>query len=716
MSVTTTWAAWLRGPWPIILLLACHAGLGLSAVSQKSMTFDEGVHLTGGLSYWAFNDYRLHPENGNWSQRWAALPLWIRGYQFPPLEGRSWDESDLWEVSDRFLFESGNDVDGMLWLALAMMAVASASLGLLVYFWSRRLFGAYGGVISLTLYAFSPTMLANGFVATSDLLASFFFTAALGALWVVLYRVSPLTIGVAGVTLAGALLAKFSGVLVLPMACVLLGVRLTDRRPLRVELGTSRQIQGRWRLLAAFGLVACCEVALVALIIWGSYGFRYSAFAPATRHEGTRLQVPWDKIREPLSSPIDATVQCGRDYHLLPEAYLYGFAFTISTRVRLGFLHGQSSLAGWASFFPTCWALKTPLTLFLLLGLAGWGGWVYRVRRSATRNREAVDTRSQLFVLAPLWVLLGVYWLFAISSGMNIGHRHILPTYPPLFILAGAVSTWFQASPMRSSRRQGAKSQREQPDGAKVIAPKVLRGVRITIGAALLITMLETAWFWPDYLAYFNVLAGGPSNAYRWLVDSSLDWGQDLKALKCWLDEHPDDSRDPDRVYLSYFGMARPEHYGIDAQMLPGFRLRWGPHVPKLLTGGVYCISATMLQSVYAKNPGRWNAAYEKGFRQLRSEIEPLVRSGADLAAFERLTPHLTPEELQDGFQDYEDLRFSRLCSVLRRREPDDRVGYSILIYRLTDADVALALDGRPGELLDKPETQTDIPTPKSAS
>jgi hypothetical protein len=707
MSATTTRAvAWLRGPGPIILLLAFHVGLGLSAVSQKSMTFDEGVHLTGGLSYWAFNDYRLHPENGNWSQRWAALPLWIRGYQYPPLQGRPWDQSDLWEVSDRFLFESGNDVDGMLWLARAMMAVASASLGLLVYFWSRRLFGAYGGVVSLTLYAFSPTMLANGFVATSDLLASLFFTAALGALWVVLYRISPLMIFVAGVTLAGALLAKFSGVLVLPMACVLVGVRLTDCRPLRVELGTPRDIHGRWPQLAVFGLVACFEVLLVALVVWGSYGFRYSAFAPATRNEGSRLQIPWDEIRRPLPPTIDATVQCAREYHLLPEAYLYGFAFTISTGVRLGFLHGQSSSAGWASFFPICWALKTPLTLFLLLGLAGWGGWVYSVRGSAARNQEADDGRSQLFALAPLWVLLGVYWLFAISSSMNIGHRHIVPTYPPLFILAGAVATWFQSPPMRPGKRQGAKSQRQQPDGVSVVAPKVLRAVRITIGAALLMTVLETVWFWPDYLAYFNVLSGGPSNAYRWLVDSSLDWGQDLKGLKRWLDEHPDDSRDPQRVYLSYFGMARPEYYGIDAQMLPGFRPRWDPHVPKLMTGGVYCISATMLQSVYMKNPGRWNKLYEKGFKQLRSEIEPSLRAGANLAAFERLTPHLTPEQLQDGFQDYEDLRFSRLCSVLRRREPDDRVGYSILIYRLNDADVEHALEGRPGELLAKPETQ----------
>ena len=40
----------------------------------------------------------------------------------------------------------------------------------------------------------------------------------------------------------------------------------------------------------------------------------------------------------------------------------------------------------------------------------------------------------------------------------------------------------------------------------------------------------------PHYLAYFNELAGGPANGFKELVDSNLDWGQDLKNLKLWLD------------------------------------------------------------------------------------------------------------------------------------------------------------------------------------
>ena len=87
-------------------------------------------------------------------------------------------------------------------------------------------------------------------------------------------------------------------------------------------------------------------------------------------------------------------------------------------------------------------------------------------------------------------------------------------------------------------------------------------------------------------------------------------------------------------------------------------------------------------------------------YRALRTALEPVIQPGADLSTLERHATNVTPEELQTAFRHYEDLRFGRLCSFLRTREPDDEVGHSILIYRLTDADVAGALEGKPPELL----------------
>ncbi len=82
-----------------------------------------------------------------------------------------------------FFHNSGNDADAMLLQGRAMIGLLSVALGLLVYLWSRQLFGPIGGLISLALYAFSPTMLSHGFLATADLSTALFFTAAVWTLW-----------------------------------------------------------------------------------------------------------------------------------------------------------------------------------------------------------------------------------------------------------------------------------------------------------------------------------------------------------------------------------------------------------------------------------------------------------------------------------------------------------------------------------------------------
>ena len=55
---------------------------------------------------------------------------------------------------------------------------------------------------------------------------------------------------------------------------------------------------------------------------------------------------------------------------------------------------------------------------------------------------------------------LAVYWATAMTSNINIGHRHILPTYPVMYILAGsAAAFWSQQASLcktEEGREQGA--------------------------------------------------------------------------------------------------------------------------------------------------------------------------------------------------------------------------------------------------------------------
>jgi hypothetical protein len=107
-----------------------------------------------------------------------------------------------------------------------------------------------------------------------------------------------------------------------------------------------------------------------------------------------------------------------------------------------------------------------------------------------------------------------------------------------------------------------------------------------------------SCWIHPHYLAYFNELVGGPDNGYKYLVDSNLDWGQDLKGLAKYMRQHG-----ISRINLSFFGSDSPERYGINYIRLPSYYLRGEePNKPDIALRGWVAISATNLQGAYFHN------------------------------------------------------------------------------------------------------------------
>jgi hypothetical protein len=686
----------------VVALLACYVGLGLSASCRKSQTGDEGAHMAGGVSYWAFNDYRIQPNNGNWPQRLCGLPLWLSGYRFPSIDTPEWRALQQWAVGDQFLYESGNDADAMLLRGRTVTALLGVALGLLIFGWSRRLFGGLGGLLSLAIFAFSPAMFAHGFLITSDVASALCFTAAVGALWLVLHRISPGTLLLAWLAISGLFLSKFSSPILLPMGFALAVVRLINPAPVALAFGRPRTIRGQLRQVTAFTAVATLLVLGVALSIWASFGFRYSLFNPAIAQPDEHI--PWNEV-EANSRAFSAAVAFARDYHLLPEAYVYGFAHAMrSSQGWNAFLNGELRRFGWLGYFPYCLATKTPLEFFVLFAAAVAAMWRYG--RSSASQQES-DTANRLpagwhlpYELMPMVVLFAVYWVFALTSHLNIGERHLLPSYPPLFILAGAAVWWFQ--PPTNRRTVPGRPARGVRRSARTTT------MRVVVVVALLLFAAEGIWYWPHYLAYFNILAGGPRHAYRHLVDSSLDWSQDLKGLKRWLDEHPADASDTQRLYFSFFGSAPPEYYGIHVTRLPSHPPTHGSTPYRPLTGGTYLISATMLQCVALPYSGRWNRSYERQYQQARENVAGFLARSGTAEGRQQLLAETPKETWNVIFWVYEALRFSRLASFLRQREPDDEIGYSILVYRLTDADVAQSLDGPPAELLARPEIDSE--------
>ncbi|MFM9029615.1 MAG: ArnT family glycosyltransferase [Opitutaceae bacterium] len=626
-------------------LAALHAVLAVTATAEKSMTSDEIAHLTAGHAYNTRGDFRLQPENGNLPQRLAALPHVLAGDPLPPTDRVDWKGSDVWRYGHAFFYGTGLPVAERLFQARAVMSLVSAATGLLVFAWSRALFGTAGGFISLVTLVFCPTFLAHGPLATSDMTMTLLFLAAAGAWWRHLREPGP-TGALVSATICGlAFIAKFSAVLLVPMLG-LLGILWW------IEQSRGGHGRAAWRGLA---VTALGHAAAVWIVIWAAYGFRFSAFAGD--NAGAHFSHDWNSLLIALGWKADLLVWL-RDWRVLPEAWLHGLAFVLQfARARGAFMSGEYSVTGWVSFFPWAFVIKTTLPVLVLLALTGF----IAVRRAA--NAKVDWWRKWAWKTAPLAALFGVYVAASLASNLNIGHRHLLPIYPVLFIATGAL-----APAVRTAGR-----------GAWAIV------------AALLVWHAAESWrVRPHYLAYFNQIVGGPQNGWRHLVDSSLDWGQDLPGLRKWLFVNARN----ERVFLSYFGTGDPVHEGIRATALPalpeaGTARRWHRMEP-----GVYAVSATMLQQVYSRHRGPWTAEFEAEFQRLRELEADFLAFQDEPARREELLTKAPREKWRAGWTTFESLRFARLCHYLRLKRPVAMIGYSILVFRLEGSEIAATTGG----------------------
>jgi 4-amino-4-deoxy-L-arabinose transferase-like glycosyltransferase len=563
--------------------------------------------------------------------------------------------------SDRLL---ANDSDDLVFRTRCAMSAFGIALGALVWFCSRRIFGPSGAIISLVVYVFSPTILAHSALVTTDLPASFFFLAASASAWTVMHVINFRTFLAITTSVAGLFLTKMSAPIIVLIVLAMLVVRFTvgGKQPLRV--GRRWTFHSRRMQLAIFGLVACSVVCTTALAIWTTYGFRYSALRTDASED--RLPVsevippnatPWDVVLS-ASGPQFRAIEFANHHKLLPESYLYGLAYMFrNARHRYTFLNGEISPKGSRLFFPYAFFVKTPIAVLLLatMSFAGAVFWRrFQGKPCRSRRTKNTDEQGRLYQSVAFFALIVVYGGIAITSNLNIGHRHILPIYPPMFVLLG---------------------------GSVVFIGRAARPFAVAMLATIFGLIVTTAMQWPHYLSFFNTFADGSDNGYQHLVDSSLDWGQDLPALRDWLRRHAGTTGSPledDRVYLSYFGTADPRHFSINANYLPSVPGWANPRITGL-GAGFYCISATMLQQVGLLSTTRWDAKLEQEFQSLHrraNHVNP--RASRNLRTFER--------------ERYWDLAFGRLCMFLRQREPDARAGHSILIYKLDQAFVQRAL------------------------
>ncbi len=668
-----------RISWTIAGLLALtHLALAITAAFNESPTFDEPTHLTAGYSYWVKHDYRLDPENGNLPARWASLPLLFGHLRFPAQSSAAWQQSSVGLTSRQFFSELGNDSDSMLQPARLMMSLFGAGLCLLIFAWTRSLFGTVAGLISETLMVFDPNMLAHGALVTSDVAAAFFFTAAVWSVWRLFHLVTWQTLILAALSVSGLFLTKMSAPCFLIMGGALGLFRIWSKEPIGLALpGLKWAASAKIAKVGAIAALGTVLGAVTFLSIWAAFGFRYSALAEEGQPRDI-LNARWDFLLDDTGA-TGSVLKFVRDHHILPEAFVYGVAYvTKNSQSRPSFLDEHWSNVGFQTFFLKAFLYKTPLPLIalLVLGVVALAMWSF-ARWRKRKDAEVQSPPLPPIQLAPLFVIIVVYGVFAWSTRLNIGHRHLLPLYPAIFILCGSCA-WFVI-------RQRSK-----------------------IGAALLCLLISWDIFSsfsirPHYLAYFNESIGGPANGYKHLVDSSLDWGQDLPDLKSLIDHLPSDQTQRSNLYLAYFGTAKPAYYGINATILP--EESYGGSLSSL-GPGLYCVSATILQHVYEIERGPWAALYERAYQN--GVAWSGSREANDFSAAATRSDSPETDTRSARLRTFRALRFGRLCAYLRHQKPIANAGYSILVFRLSRADIDAALHGPPAELTPSIEVAGD--------
>ncbi len=636
-----------------ILLLAIHFALSVLAIFAKSPSFDESVHLSGGYTYWILNDYRINPENGNFPQRWAALPLLLKDNIHLPLESVFWRDVKEWFFSYTFIFKSGNNPNELFHSAKLMILFLSLALCVAIFLIAKEIFSYRGALISLALSAFSPTILAHSNIVSSDMAVALFFTLSTYFLWKNFSKINLTNTLLCAMSLAGLFLSKMSAPIIIPLYLLIILIRLRSRGHIICEFRKRRIIlEHQSQKIKAIAVVLAVHVLAVYAAIWAAYGFRQVP-APEGSPSAGVLALQWNELLKD-NDGIEKIIISVDKFGLLPRAYLYGYLY-VKKHIgrRLAFMDGEKSPNGFTFFFPRCFLLKTPIATLIL---------IFASIFLLLRRREGWDSSLLSFA-----IFASIFAIFAISSTINIGHRHLLPLYPALFIFCGVL---------------GEKKSM----------------MRIFSGLCIIWLAFESVASMPNHLSYFNQIAGGSANGYKHFVDSSLDWGQDLKELKKLENKLRIEKKVSTNFYLSYFGTASINSYELDEIIsLPSYFTQENFSIHRYKKG-YYCVSATMLYLLYYPDIlGALKFPPEILFDDSLEKLTPFID---DLFAMAEKGDIELRDFIQKNGEDFcmrryrafDLIRFARLCEYLKKREPDYRAGFSILVYELNEDELVNAM------------------------
>jgi 4-amino-4-deoxy-L-arabinose transferase-like glycosyltransferase len=464
----------------IVALVACFAGLGVLGAHQNSLTYDETDHYRYGMNILEGNSTRFE-DSVMPATALNALPGWA-AWRLPA------------GAAERLR---------SLPMARLVTVAFSSFVALLVFFWSRALYGFYPALLSLFLYVFDPNIIAHSQLVTTDIYAAGTITFASYCLWRVAHERTKNNALLCAAALGISLLAKYTAVMLIPLFALLLVI--CGRRAL-LKRGESQGVRVVWtagRRYLTWGFIAVATVAAI-LNIGFLFDRTFTPFADYAFKSGvfTRLQ---DTLGPAGAVPVP-----------VPYPFLEGLDW-VRALERSGASFGHTYLLGelrkghgFKGYYLVASLLKVPIAIQLVT-LAALLTFVI------SRDRRARFLDDEMFLLLPIAFFV-VYFNFFFDA--QIGIRYYLVTVPMLYVFAGHLLAGVH----------------------RLTAAQTWTAIALAT-----YTVVSVLSYHPSYLAYFNEIVWDRRRAYKYLADSNLDWGQASSRLDEYLAGHPEAIYRPDQ-------------------------------------------------------------------------------------------------------------------------------------------------------------------------
>ncbi len=578
-------------------LVLIHVVMLVRCACVQSPTVDEVGHLPAGLSHWHLGRFELYAVNPPLVRMVAALPVL---FMHPSLDWTGIDDRVSlraeWPIGTQFI-RLNRERSLLMFTSSRLAAMTLLIPGMIViYAWGKETSSGLAGIVAVTIWCFLPSLLGHGCLMTPDAGAASLGLTAMYRFQRWLRISDTFNLALVAATSAGAILTKSTWFVALPIAFLATYVVSF------VSADMPRSICRDSLQLMVAGFVSLFLINL-------AYGFEGTLTRlgelPVISQSLTRRDIP---NITPAYSKLNASVLANVPSPL-PTSFLQGldvqkWDLENTSEHRRSYMLGKWQAVGWWYYYLIGFLVKEPIGFQLILyvsiaqGLWNWRRWT-----------QASLVKWSSVIVPPLTVFV----IVSGQTGFNSHMRYVLPAYPFLFIIAartvmlGKFWKWFSY-------------------------------------ACLTWQAAAAMWFAPHWMSYFNELAGGPKNGHTWLVDSNIDWGQDILSLTHW------QKTNREAIPLNFVGLTTfdPADIGLRYQ-LPAPFVKGKPEI-------------TSKEGLRGPQPG-WSA------------VSVCALKGMEL---------LVPEGNGEWSSSTENFTY-----FLDNFEPVEMIGYSIYIYHITEEDAA---------------------------